>query len=102
VIYNPEINTSLSITEGSNPLSIESEIEASLKVYPNPAINELFIDASENLIGSRVDIYDVQGKRVQSGILNSNRVDVSSLETGNYILQIILGEVAVESKFYKK
>ncbi|MFT6996997.1 MAG: hypothetical protein ACJAQ4_000742 [Cryomorphaceae bacterium] len=102
VIYNPEINTSLSITEGSNPLSIESEIEASLKVYPNPAINELFIDASENLIGSKVDIYDVQGKRVQSGILNSNRVDVSSLETGNYILQIVLGEVAVESKFYKK
>jgi hypothetical protein len=102
VIEGPEINTSLTVTEGANPLSIETEIESTLKVYPNPAINELFIEASENLIGSRVDIFDVQGKRVQSGILNSNRIDVSSLETGNYILQVLFGEVTVESKFYKK
>ena len=102
VIYNPEINTSLSITEGSNPLSIESELQTSLKVYPNPAINELFIEASENLIGSRADIYDVQGKKVQSRILNANSLDVSTLETGNYILQIVFGELTVESKFYKK
>ncbi|MCZ4409884.1 FG-GAP-like repeat-containing protein [Cryomorphaceae bacterium 1068] len=102
VIEGPAINTSLTVTEGANPLSIESEIQSTLKVYPNPAINELFIEASENLIGSRVDIFDVQGKRVQSGILNANRIDVSSLETGNYILQIVFGEVAVESKFYKK
>jgi len=102
VIYEPEINTSLTVIEGSNPLSIESEIQTSLKVYPNPAINELFIEASENLTGSRLDIFDVQGKRVQSQVLNSNRIDVSTLETGNYILQIQLNEGTVESKFYKK
>jgi len=104
MIYNPEISGApLILTEGeSDPLSLEDEIQTSLAVYPNPAINELFMDASENLIGNRVDIFDVQGKRVHSGILNSNRIDVSSLETGNYILQIVFGDVAVESKFYKK
>ena len=103
VIESPEINTSLTITEGASTLSVENEVQASLSVYPNPAINELFIQASKNMIGSRAVIFDVQGKRVYAGILNANRVDVSSLETGNYILQLVTDEgVAAESKFYKK
>ncbi|MGB6035888.1 MAG: FG-GAP-like repeat-containing protein [Cryomorphaceae bacterium] len=103
VIDSPNINTSLTVTEGASTLSVENENKTSLSVYPNPAINEVFINASENIIGSRADIFDVQGKRVYSGILNANRIDVSSLETGNYILQLVMDEgVTAESKFYKK
>jgi len=102
VIYNPDINSTLVVTEGSSPLSADTEPEVSLKVYPNPAEGDLFIDSSENLIGNRIDIFDIQGKRVESQILNSNSIDVSKLQSGNYILQVLIGETAVESKFYKK
>jgi len=102
VVFNPDINTSLTIVEGSNPLSAESETETSLKVYPNPAFNDLFIAASGSLTGSRFDIFDVQGKRIQSGVLTANQIDVSTLQSGNYILQLTMDEVTVESKFYKE
>ena len=102
VIENPEINTSLLIEEGSQPLSTQEEIEGSLLVFPNPAQEELFIDASTNLLGSRYDVFDVQGKKVISGVLKSNSLNVSSLESGNYILRLTTDQGALESKFYKK
>ncbi|MEM9053108.1 MAG: FG-GAP-like repeat-containing protein [Bacteroidota bacterium] len=102
VIENPDINGALFVLEGSQPLSTQEQIEASLLVFPNPVNDELFIDASTNIIGARYDVFDVQGKRVVSGILNSNSFNVSSLETGNYILQVVQGESILESKFYKK
>lgn len=102
IITEPEINSSLLITEGMTTLSVENEIEASLLVYPNPAINELFIDSPESIRGNRFEIFDVQGKSAQSGVLNSNTVDVSTLGTGNYIFQIWFGNENVETKFFKK
>jgi hypothetical protein len=102
VVYNPAPNSTLVVTEGASALSTNAELEGTLKVYPNPAIGDIFIESSENVVGSLVNIFDVQGKKVQSEIVNSNSLDVSKLQSGNYILQILIGDKAVESKFYKK
>jgi len=104
VIENPAINTSVFVEEGTFPLLSTDDVNTtSLAVYPNPVENDLFINAGgQNVMGARYDVFDVQGKQVDSGILNTTSLDVSSLQSGNYILQLVIQEATLESKFYKK
>jgi hypothetical protein len=57
-------------------------------IYPNPALNELYVaDAG---INSRITIYDLSGKQVLTLIANSEteRIDVSHLKPGIYIITV--------------
>jgi hypothetical protein len=97
------INEPFMAVEGGSPLSTNDDQNAvDFLVFPNPTVDELFVDASVNILGARADIFDVQGRLVQSEVLNSNSVNVSALETGNYILQVVLGETTIETKFLKR
>lgn len=102
VFTDVEINTLLVVTESSNPLSTENETEIEFVVYPNPAHDELFVDTPEGVQGGTISIFDVQGKQVKNQILNSNRIDVSTLETGSYVLRFSKGEIRAEQKFFKQ
>ena len=55
------------------------------KVYPNPATNQLTIESSSRI--ARATICDLDGKAVFT-IANSNVVNTSALQKGNYILKI--------------
>ncbi len=61
-----------------------------VRVYPNPAINELTIEHAAN---SKVVFYDVVGKEVFNTIIVSNKqmLDISLLAKGVYVLQVING-----------
>ncbi|AXT20857.1 T9SS C-terminal target domain-containing protein [Flavobacteriaceae bacterium AU392] len=82
-----EFNTTLSI--GDNVLNNR------LLFYPNPVQDEIILRNEQNLILEKVDIYDITGRLIQTyDIKNLNRetlLDVSSLNTGNYLL-IITGD----------
>jgi len=56
-------------------------------VYPNPVQNELVIENAENCT---VQIYDLVGKELYSGIINQNKetVNTSYLSSGTYFLEI--------------
>ena len=64
-----------------------------IKLYPNPASRYLMMEAAEE---GTYHIYAVSGKSMHTGILTSghNKIDVSTLEQGFYILKTNIGSVA--------
>lgn len=68
-------------------LSAPERLDNALKIYPNPAVDEFFVEGSENL--ERLEIYDVSGKQVKEFIGGSMNVfSVSDLDGGNYIVRM--------------
>jgi len=83
----------------SNVNRVSSEI--SLTIYPNPASTLLSIKTPNDNI-SNISIYDITGKSinvVRSGI---NKVDVSHLPNGIYIIEITEEEQTLRRRFVKK
>ena len=78
-------------------ISVE-EIESGLNLYPNPTINELFIFNKNKLIITEINIYNQIGQNVlhQNGVNNS--IDVSMLQSGVYILELVSGNSKVRKK----
>jgi len=59
-----------------------------VKVYPNPFVSELFIDA-ENLPANAVaNLYDLNGRKLMNIRLDGQSVNLSHLKSGVYILQV--------------
>ena len=54
--------------------------------YPNPAVNTITIETTSNMIGTNLQITDLQGKVVYSKIVESNKqqIDVSDFINGLY------------------
>ena len=88
-------------TSNVNAISLSSnqfEIEG-LSIFPNPVNNGfLSIKSSSNLIKT-IKIYDVLGKKViDEKIENNQRVDVSKLNKGVYLIKVIENEKIASSK----
>lgn len=77
-----------------SPLSLSENVinESNLKIYPSPAQSEISLD--DIFTNTKVEIYDMQGINVFSGIYQ-NSIDVSSFASGIYLL-------AVEMDGYRK
>ena len=104
VINNPEINTTINVTEGET-LSLENSFIEEFVLYPNPVKNTLTIGSSLDLDQSIISVFDIAGRRVLNYKLadNINSIDVSRLSAGEYILRIITKEKLISSeKFIKQ
>lgn len=64
--------------------------ENSIKVYPNPASNQLTIEFEEFKSGDRLEIVSLTGKRILEAQVNSNlqALDISRFQPGMYILRL--------------
>jgi hypothetical protein len=63
-------------------------IESGLKIFPNPTVNGL-INLSKDFKGSYY-VYDLTGKLVQQGFVNSNTIHLNTTElSGVYILNLV-------------
>jgi len=86
----------------TSTLSIENEtILESFKMYPNPLKgNNLFIKTQQD---STIKIYNVLGKLILSDIVNSNKnkIDVSSLQKGIYLIKVTSGNSTTTKKLIK-
>jgi len=84
------------------PNAIEATLsQGSIALYPNPASNNLFINAA---FGDDLsyEILSIDGKVVSSGMLNSNSsIDVSQLNQGLYIMRIVHGAESTGLRFVK-
>ena len=72
---------------------------ANIKVYPNPAVNELNIVTTFN--GKAVfDIFDIVGRQIKSVAIrgDNTRVDIAELPEGMYLYQILDDNGAILSK----
>lgn len=68
----------------------ESTLAFSLKVYPDPAGNEIFVRTNEAIVGSTYIITDQLGRQILTGRLTSEttRIDIHQLIGGMYFVQI--------------
>jgi hypothetical protein len=100
LITDPAINTPLEVVEGAT-LTLENSFVNDLVIYPNPTKHELNISSTENLQDAIYSIFDINGRRVMNSKLIQNVIDVSTLNTGNYILRIVSGNKIKSQKFIK-
>lgn len=88
-VYTP--SETLTTREVSNTNLIE--------VFPNPVRNRLNIsNAKENM---SFTIYDIAGRRITSGNLNLNSINIEGLTTGNYVLELNDGLKRQVARFAK-
>ncbi len=84
-------------------LSIEKLISENIKIYPNPIINNLIIESTNNKLIT-IRIYSLNGEEVFYNDLHSlnNKLDISSLSSGLYILKINMNNVSRKIRIIKK
>lgn len=103
LIYLDITNVEGSVATFSNVTLSNTNFEkVELSIYPNPTSNLLHIETSQTDI-SRVEIFDVQGKRVmQVSATNLSEIDVSQLINGMYFLKVSTSDGELTRKFVKK
>jgi hypothetical protein len=79
--------------------SVDEKINNSTKIYPNPANNFLNIVSLKTGISS-VEIYNLNGQLVLNKEVNNNQktINISSLEGGIYIVDILSENTSVKRK----
>lgn len=71
-----------------------------IKIYPNPIKDFISINTDETVVG--FEIYDLTGKKLNYSKTNfNNKIDVSKLSKGQYILKINTNKGQVQHKFIK-
>ncbi|RRO15909.1 T9SS type A sorting domain-containing protein [Flavobacteriaceae bacterium 14752] len=90
------------VTFFDNFLSQEEFLRQNVKIYPNPVVNDLFIESNQTNIQELL-INDLSGRIVlkQDGLEN-NQLDVSKLRQGIYILKIKTSNGHINKKIVKK
>lgn len=67
---------------GLNELTILENVNA----YPNPTSSSIFIE-TENEKFNHISIYNMNGRLLENKNVVNNRVDLTSLQTGTYLIQ---------------
>ena len=87
------------VNELTNPLDV--------RVFPNPAVDEIQITSDKNINAAEIRIYSATGQLVQSKTVNLNShqncvIPVSQLSSGMYTLQISSSDGISSIEFLKK
>lgn len=71
-----------------NALSIDEVVaEKNIKFYPNPSTGALYLESSEMVI-KNISVYDINGRLMSEISFVNNKVDLSSLQPGVYLIQL--------------
>ncbi len=81
-----------------DPVGLTENSITELKIHPNPATNSITIAGFDSL--STVEIYSITGALVQKS--TTNKVDVSSLESGRYIVVASDGNIVARTLLVKR
>ena len=84
------------------PLSVADETLVNTMLYPNPVDDLLIIQTPADLTEKIATVFDITGKRVYNQKLTENKLDVSSLQGGLYVLRIESDGKSIKRKFIKK
>jgi hypothetical protein len=69
-------------------LSVDSTSLSSFSMYPNPTKSDFVNIASSGTGTIEAQVFDILGKRVINAVVNNNRLNVSSLNTGVYVVKL--------------
>jgi len=67
-------------------VNVEEAISEPVSIYPNPANDIVFIEAPKRI--DYIDVFSIGGKKINRIHSGTNKIDVSDLPTGVYLLQI--------------
>ncbi|MEE2931739.1 MAG: T9SS type A sorting domain-containing protein [Bacteroidota bacterium] len=97
---NPRMYIALNLGGGTN---INEVIESSTEIFPNPATDKLNI-VSYGVTMKQIDIYSLDGRLIfsKNSNLNEEKLNISSLPSGIYILNIESENYQVKRKFIVK
>lgn len=93
-VYEKEI-----VDTSSNIGLFENNIE--LDIYPNPTTDVLNIKGSDSFNTTEFKIFNLNGQLVKSGVYD-NKIYVSDLSTGVYLLHLVVDGKPLTNKFIKK
>lgn len=103
-VYNDTTVADLLIRlEGQSTLGVVDHKSHSGKItaYPNPVKETLSISLPENTAIKSFQVYDLTGKKISGMQSNDNKIDVTGLAKGLYILEIITDFESKSIKFIK-
>ncbi|WP_417875600.1 S8 family serine peptidase [Winogradskyella sediminis] len=95
----PDLNVAQSLAV----IGHNQELQA-FKIYPNPVTTNLNIEAPIGINQMEVSVYNQIGQRIlsQSIFENSNHLDVSSLASGVYVIELSSTRISKTFKFIKQ
>lgn len=97
-----EDHTFQAIYDTSHVNISEFNADRAVSIYPNPAKEQLFVQANENI--TEVHLFDISGREVLSQACHSNKavLNISHLKNGIYFARILMGENITNYKFTKQ
>jgi len=100
--YNFPIDTGLANTVFQTLSNSVFEIDSSVAVYPNPAVNEVTITADSKI--KSIQLYDAQGRIILTRLMDDleSKLDISSRSKGIYFIKIITEKGAIVEKLMKE
>ena len=83
-------------------IGVEDQLKASFQAYPNPTVNTLQVAAE--VVMDSYKIYNLLGAKVAEGTIEATQkqINVSALQSGTYLIEIIAGDQTTTQKFLKK
>lgn len=97
----PNVKNAILQLEGSLAASVKSPLPLEVKIYPNPAGSYIALKSNE---GKKLDIeiINMQGRSViKTSAMQDDRIDISGLQPGQYIININDGQRRVIEKLTK-
>ena len=79
-------------------MSVSDSNILSMRVYPNPVItNHVTIETSLTGI-KKIELFDLNGKTVLKTSINTNKLDVTQIDSGVYFLKVSVNQKSTTSK----
>lgn len=75
--------------------------EGLIKIYPNPTSESISLELPATVNNGMISIWDTQGRLVRQENYTQNLIDVSTLNSGNYWLQITSDNINQTIQFIK-
>lgn len=88
-----QITSNVFASEIQAPLGLEEINKQKIRFYPNPVTDVLHFEMNEN--STQIDVFDVTGKKIMSSPGTDNKIDLSKLNKGYYIVKVF-----TEDSFY--
>lgn len=91
VVFDPKVD--IISRDNTSTLSINNEVlDANIKIYPNPVVDELFITTPNTIIVTKIDIYNTLGQLVFTKLHPTERTSLKKLTKGIYLLKVSTNE----------
>ena len=84
----------------NNSTGINNPMSKDITIYPNPVLDKLFFSTKEEI--QKVEIFTLTGQKIYHSERNISSLDVSHLDSGNYLLKLFTSEGIVSKLIIKK